>query len=350
MGTLSKAEGDGGIKMKKIMSFLLIVVVVIGALAACSPKTTPAPQEETPKLEKITVVLDWVPNTNHTGMFVAQEKGFYAEEGLEVEIIQPTAGGSAELIAAGQGHFGISYQEQVTYARTTKNPLPIKAIAAIIQHNTSGFAAPSTKEIVSPKDFEGKKYGGWGSPMEEAMLKALMEKENADFNKLEMIDIGAADFFTAVEKHVDFTWIYYGWDGVAAELKNMDLNFILLQEVDPALDFYTPTIIASEKLLNENPEIAKKFLRATAKGYEFAIENPEEAAQDILKAVPELDKEIVVASQKYLAEQYRSDAPRWGEMKEEVWKTYAQWMFERNLLEGELEANKAFTNEFLPNK
>ena len=349
MDTISKTKGDGGIKMKKLISIMLIIVLALGALAACAPKNTEEPKEETPKLEKITVVLDWVPNTNHTGMYVAQQRGYYAEEGLEVEIIQPTAGGSADLIAAGQGHFGISYQEQVTYARTTKNPLPIKAIAAIIQHNTSGFAAPADKGIVSPKDFEGKKYGGWGSPMEEAMLQALMEKENADFNKLEMLDIGAADFFTAVEKHVDFTWIYYGWDGVAAELKEMDLSFILLQEVDPALDFYTPTIIASEKLLSENPELAKRFLKATAKGYEFAIENPEEAAKDILKAVPELDEEIVAASQKYLAEQYKADAPRWGEMKEEVWKTYANWMFERNLLEAELEANKAFTNEFLPN-
>lgn len=182
------------------------------------------------------------------------------------------------------------------------------------------------------------------------MLKALMEKENADFDKLEMVDIGAADFFTAVEEHVDFTWIFYGWDGVAAKQRNMDLNFILLQDIDPALNFYTPTIIASEKLLSEDPELARRFLRATSKGYEFAIANPEEAAKDLLKAVPELDEELVVASQKYLAKEYKADAARWGEMKEEIWETYAGWMFERGLLERELDSNKAFTNEFLPDK
>lgn len=336
--------------MKRIISILLTVIVAIAGLTACAPETAPAPEGADKELEKITVVLDWVPNTNHTGMYVAQARGYYAAEGLEVEIIQPTSGGSADLIAAGQGHFGISYQEQVTYARTTKNPLPIKAIAAIIQNNTSGFAAPASKGIVSPKDFEGKKYGGWGSPMEEAMLKALMEQENADFDKLEMVDIGAADFFTAVEEHVDFTWIFYGWDGVAAKQRNMDLNFILLQDIDPALNFYTPTIIASEKLLSEDPELARRFLRATSKGYEFAIANPEEAAKDLLKAVPELDEELVVASQKYLAKEYKADAARWGEMKEEIWETYAGWMFERGLLERELDSNKAFTNEFLPDK
>jgi len=130
----------------------------------------------------VKVLLDWYPNTNHTGLYVALDKGYYKEEGLDVEIIQPPEGGSPELIAAGQGDFGISYQEQITYARTAENPIPVKAIAAIIQHNTSGFASPVEKNIKSPRDFEGKKYGGWGSPMEEAMLKALMQKEGADFS------------------------------------------------------------------------------------------------------------------------------------------------------------------------
>lgn len=337
---------------KKGLSLFIITALIIGLLAGCTG--TQAPQEEgnanqeENKLEKVTVILDWVPNTNHTGMYVALEKGYYAEEGLDVEIIQPTEGGSADLIAAGQGEFGISYQEQVTYARTAADSLPVKAIAAIIQHNTSGFASPVAKNIKTPKDFEGKKYGGWGSPIEEAMLKGLMEKEGADFNKLEMVDIGASDFFTSVENHVDFTWIYYGWDGVAAELRDFNINFIKLQDVEPALDFYTPTIIAHEKLLNDNPELAERFLKATAKGYEFAIDKPEEAGKILVKHVPELDEEMVIASQKYLAKEYKAEAPRWGEMKEEVWTTYGNWMFDNGLLEKELKANEAFTNEFLP--
>lgn len=337
--------------MKKYLIACLILSCIMGLIAGCGPKTeAPQPDEEGKELEKVTVILDWVPNTNHTGLYVAKEQGYFAEEGLEVEIIQPTEGGSADLIAAGQGDFGISYQEQVTYARTAETPLPIKAIAAIIQHNTSGFASPADKNIKSPKDFEGKKYGGWGSPMEEAMLKALMEKEGADFEKLEMINIGAADFFTSVEKDVDFSWIYYGWDGVAAQLRDFPLNFIKLQEVDPDLDFYTPVIIAKEDLLNEHPDLVKRFLKASTKGYEYAINHPEDAAKDLLKNVPELDEQMVIASQKYLANEYQGDAPRWGEMKEGIWAAYANWMQERNLLEKPLDAKAAFTNEFLPEK
>lgn len=333
-------------KLTLILSTLLILVLVVSGCTQNQPQA-PAPTEPA-QLEKVTVILDWVPNTNHTGMYVALEKGYYKDQGLDVEIIQPTAGGSADLIAAGQGQFGISYQEQVTYARTAETPLPVVAIAAIIQHNTSGFASPKEKNIITPKDFEGKKYGGWGSPAEVAMLKGLMEKSGGDFSKLEMVDIGAADFFTSVQNNVDFTWIYYGWDGIAAELKNIPLNFIKMQDIDPNLDFYTPTIIASEDTLKNNPELVKKFLKATAMGYQDCISKPEEAVESLLKNAPEIDKALAVASQKYLAEQYIADAPRFGEMKLEMWENYANWMFDNKLINAKLNANEAFTNDYLP--
>ncbi len=332
---------------KKIFLILMLSLFLLIYLSA----NIFAEGSETEKtLKKITVLLDWIPNTNHTGLYVAKENGYYAEQGFSVDIIQPSEGGSAALIAAGQGEFGVSYQEQVTYARTTKEPLPIKAIAAIIQHNTSGFASPVEKDIKSPKDFEGKKYGGWGSPMETAMIQALMQNDGGDFSKTEIINIGAIDFFTSVREHVDYTWIYFGWDGVAAQLKNFPINFILLQDYDPSLDFYTPVLIASEDLLHNEPELVKSFLKATTLGYELCIENPQEAAEALLKNAPEIDREIAIASQKYLSSQFQADAARWGEMKEEVWENYANWMYERKLLEQELEVKAAFTNEYLPEK
>jgi ABC-type nitrate/sulfonate/bicarbonate transport system substrate-binding protein len=255
-------------------------------------------------------------------------------------------GGTAQLVAAGHAEFGISYQEEVTHARV--EGIPVVAIAAIIQHNTSGFASPVEKGIKTPADFEGKKYGGWGSPMEEAVLRAMMDKYGADFDKLEMVSIGSADFFTSVTKDVDFTWIYYGWDGVAAELRGIDLNFINLREEDEALDFYTPVIIASEETIGQNPDLVKGFLRAVTKGYEYCIEKPEEAAEFLLKVSPELDRELVIESQKFLSKEYQSDAPAWGLMKREIWESYATWMYERDLIESMLDVDKAFTNEFLP--
>lgn len=327
--------------MKKVAILVMVVALLsLSLFAGCKPKEQ--------EVKDITVILDWVPNTNHTGLYVALEEGYFGEEGLNVEIIQPTEGGSADLIAAGQGEFGISYQEQVTYARTGKNPLPVKAIAAILQHNTSGFASPKEKNIIAPKDFEGKKYGGWNSPMEEAILKGLMARDSADFSKLEMVSVGAIDYFTAVTEHVDFTWIYYGWDGVAAEVKNFPINFMRLQDIEPNLDSYTPVIVANEDLLKDDPDLARRFLNAVTKGYEFAIESPEAAAEHLLKNAPEVDREIAIASQKYLANEYKSGKDKWGEMKISMWENYAQWMLDMGLIENELEAKEAFTNEYLP--
>lgn len=320
--------------MKKALLATLILMLVFLAVS-CKSDTG-----------KITVLLDWVPNTNHTGLYAAQELGYYKDEGLEVEIFQAGDGGTAQLVAAGQADFAVSYQEEVTYARV--EDIPVVAIAAVVQHNTSGFASPVERGINSPKDFEGKKYGGWGSPMEEAVLRAMMDKYDADFNKLEMVSIGSADFFTSVTKDVDFTWIYYGWDGVAAELKGINLNFVNLRKEESALDFYTPVIIASEETLAQNPDLVRRFLKAITKGYEYAIANPEEAAEFLLKASPELERELVVESQKYLSKEYQSDAPAWGPMKREVWESYAKWMYDRGLIENMIDADKAFTNEFLP--
>ena len=127
----------------------------------------------------------------------------------------------------------------------------------------------------------------------------MMDKYGADFDKLEMVSIGSADFFTSVTKDVDFTWIYYGWDGVAAELRGIDLNFINLREEDEALDFYTPVIIASEETIGQNPDLVKKFLRAVAKGYQYCIENLKGGGVFALKVSPELDRELVIESQKF---------------------------------------------------
>lgn len=331
-------------KIKKYISIALAGALMLTTLSGCSKKE----EKSADGGEKVTVVLDWTPNTNHTGLYTALENGYYKDQGLDVEIVQPPEGGAASLVASGKADFGISYQEEVTYAKTSDDPLPIKAIAAVIQHNSSGFASPKDKNIKTPKDFEGKIYGGWGSESETAAIKAVMEKTGADFNKVTIADIGQDDFFTATTNSVDFAWIYEGWDVVQAKLKNFDLNFIPLNQFDKRLDYYTPVIISNETLLNDNPELAKKFMKATTEGYQFAIDNPEEAAKTLVKHAPEIDEELAIESQKFLASKYKDDAPRWGEMKDEVWNNYTAFLKEYGLINKDLKPEDAYTNEFLP--
>ncbi|MCZ2258125.1 ABC transporter substrate-binding protein [Sporosarcina sp. G11-34] len=330
--------------MKKVSLFVALSLLLV--LSACNSKEGNG-KEKGSKLEKVQFVLDWTPNTNHTGLYVAKEKGFFEDEGLNVEIMLPGEAGADQLVAAGKASFGIGAQESITDARA--QDIPIVSIAAILQHNTSGFASLKKDGIESPKDYEGKTYGGWGAPIEQAVISSLMEKEHADAKKVEFINIGSSDFFTAVERDIDFGWIYYAWTGIEAELRGIDLNMQYLKDYSDKLDFYTPVLTTNEKMISNNPDTVRSFVKAVAKGYEFASENPEEAATILLKAVPDLDEELVKASQQWISPKYKDDAPRWGEQKLSIWQGYAEWLTENDLLDGEFIAEDAFTNEFLPN-
>lgn len=328
--------------MKKFYSLLLILGLLV-SLAGCSSNRSVKEKED---LQKVTVLLDWFPNTNHTGLYVAQEKGYFKEAGLDVKITQATEGGTSQLVAANKADFGISYQEEVTTARS--EGVPVVALAAIIQHNTSGFAAPVSKGIKTPADFTGKTYGGWGTPIENAFINYLMEKNQADFNTVKIVNIGSADFFTSMEKNIDFSMIYYGWTGIEAEQKKIPLDFIAFKDQDPALDFYSPVVVSSEAQISKNPELVKKFIQACSQGYQYAIAHPTEAGEILIKHVPESNKELVMASQVYLSPRYQGDAPRWGEMKPEVWKNFADFMYSHQLIKQPIDPDKAFTNQFLP--
>lgn len=322
--------------MKKYCHRLMIIIGVCILLGGCG----------NPEKSKVTVVLDWTPNTNHTGLYVAVNEGYFEQEGLHVEIIQHQEGTAEQLVSAGSAQFGISYQENVTFARA--EGIPIISLAAVIQHNTSGFASLQEKGIVSAKDFENKKYGGWGSPIEEATLRYLMEQEGADPEKMQIVTTGDADFFQASSTgEIDYAWIFEGWAGIEARLKGMELNYIDLGKVAEVFDYYTPVIITSENQIHENRGLVEKFMRAVDKGYQFAMENPDAAAEVLMEHAPELDRDLVVESQRYLADKYQDDAPYWGMQKKEVWERYMNWLFENKFITEKVDVSKAYTNEFL---
>ncbi len=326
------------------LKYIFLITIMIFGIAACTTQPLQEPQPET--LKKVTAVLDWTPNTNHTGLYVAKDKGFFKEQGLEVEIIQPSEGTSDTIVASGKAQFGISYQESVTYARAAD--IPLISIAAVIQHNTSGFASLKEKNILTPKDFEGKVYGGWGSEMEEATIRYLMEQAGADFSKVTIMTTGDADFFqTSATGQIDFAWIFEGWAGIEAKQKGMELNYIDLGKEAPVFDYYTPVIITNETILKEDKALVEAFMKGVKKGYEYAIKNPEEAADILIKEVPEINQELVRESQKFLSDRYQDDAATWGVQKEEVWQRYTDWMFANGFIDKKIDVTKAFTNEFI---
>ncbi len=337
--------GNYGIFVRKIAVGILAAAVAAGLSGCADHASEKAAEGESP--ENVTVILDYVANTNHTGMYVALDQGYYKEDGMDVSIVEPTEGATATLIAVGKGDFGISYQEDVTIARTSADPLPVKAVAALIQHNTSGFVTYGDKDIHSPKDFEGKTYAGWGGPGEEAVLKAVMAKDGGDFSKLDMV-ISDGSGFEALKDKVDVMWFFEGWDNIKCRLNDFPINYMELRQLDKRLDYYTPVIIASEDTLKNKPEMTKKFLEATAKGYRYAIEHPKESAEILHKYAPDYSLEMLTMSQEYLAGKYMEDTKRWGEMKDSVWDNYTDFLVEYGVIEEDIPADQCYTNEFLP--
>lgn len=323
----------------KIKNLILLILPLIILFGACKQEA------KEPGLRKVRVVLDWTPNTNHAGVYAAKEMGWYKELGLDVQIIQPGENTAEKIVAASQAEFGFSYQESVTIARSES--LPIKSIAAVIQHNSSGFASLKSANIHSPKDFVGKRYGSSSWPSELDILRQVMSKEGASFDSLTVVS-GVYDFFSTIGRDADVEWIFYGWDGIRAQLTNVEINFIPAKDIDPIFDFYTPVLITSDFLANSEPELMKDFLAATAKGYELCRKDPKKAAELLLKAVPELDKELVYASLEYLSQEFQGDAPRWGQQDPMVWKRFSEWMYEKRIIRIAVNPLETFTNEFLP--
>jgi ABC-type nitrate/sulfonate/bicarbonate transport system substrate-binding protein len=325
----------------KHLPVILTLIVVLLVFAGCG---SPEDGELTP----VTLMLDWVPNTNHTGIFVAEANGYFKEAGLDVSIIQPGEVYPEAAVVGGAADFGISFQEQVTLARA--DGIPLVSIAAVLQHNTSGFASAAELNVSSPKDFEGLRYGSFGNPFEIPTLKVLMQCSGGDFEKLEIMNTGYADPLALIaEKKIDLAWIFYAWQGFQAEQQDIEINVVMMKDqFDCIPDYYTPVVITSEDTISNRPEVVKAITGALSRGYEFAINNPDKAADLLVAAVPELDSELVKASQNWISQYYQADAPRWGEQKESIWQGYSDWMVENDILSTSISGKDAFTNEFLP--
>lgn len=339
--------------MKKRIYAILLAAVMAVAVAACGSTekkndTEGTEQQDGKGLEKVTFVLDWTPNTNHTGLYVAQEKGYFEEAGLEVEIVQPPEDGAEVLVASGKAQFGISFQDTMASALIGEDALPITAVAAVLQHNTSGIISRAGEGMDSPKGMEGHSYATWNTPIEIATLKKVVTDDGGDFSKVELIPSTVTDEVSALKTNsVDSIWIFYGWAGVKMELEGLATDYFAFADIDPVFDYYTPVVIAGNQFLEEKPETAKAFLKALRKGYEFAIENPEEAADILCKEAPELDKELVVASQNYLKDQYQAEAEYWGYIDAERWNNFYNWINENELVGGTLPLNQGFSNDYL---
>lgn len=340
-------------KFKKILAVVLAAVLIF-SFAACS-KTESKNTDNTDNNEKtkITVCLDWTPNTNHTGMYVALDKGYYDEAGLDVTIVQPPENtGAVQVCASGQAQFAVECQDTLAPVFTSDSPLDVTAVAALLQHNTSGIMSKAGEGMDTPKGLTGKTYLTWDAPVEQAMMKNVINGDGGNWDEVKLIPNVVTDEAQDVNVNPDHAiWVFYGWGGINAKVNNVDVDYFYFKDINETFDYYTPVLISNNEFLSSNPDAAKAFLKATQKGYEYSIENPEEAAEILIKSDETGSltgsETLVTESQKWISEQYIADADRWGYIDPQRWDGFYAWLWDNQLIEKELPAGTGFTNDYL---
>ena len=337
------------------------VIAVAGLVAAVavacgsgatgdSPGATATPDgttNGTGDLTQVTLMLNWTPNAQHAGIYLAQANGWYREAGLDLQIVEPAAAGADSVVGAGSAEFGISQAETILPARAAG--VPVVSIAAILPHNDSSFMALASSGITRPRDFEGKLYGGWGGVLETELLNTLVACDGGDPSLVEMVEVGNVDYLAGMEQgRFDFVWVFEGWDALRArELENADINTVQFVDwLDCIPDWYTPTFITNESMIANSPEIVRAFVAATSRGYTAAIEDSAAAAAALMAAAPELDAQLVGLSAEYHAPHFVGEGP-WGSQDQEVWSAFAAFLLQAGLLDAAVDSDAAFTNEFI---
>ncbi len=335
----------------------LLVVIVISAFfweQQSSATINPAPG--TQKLTTLKLALDWTPNTNHTGIFVAKEKGWYREQGIDLQILPFSSNVTPDtMVSLGQADLGIGSTESVVADAAVGQP--VVSIAAILQHNTSALVTLASSGLTRPRDLDGKTYGGFGYSYEPAVVSQIIKADGGKGNfKNVTLDVGAMDALKA--KRIDFVWVYMGVEGVEAQLDNVKLNVFPVTQYGIA-DYYTPNIITGPSQIKKEPALLHKFMQATERGYEYARTNPKDAAQALMnsKDVPKgsfPDPAFVLASQAYNSAHYADPGRKWGLQDAAAWQGYPEFMLNAGAVLDKngkpvhsLDLNSLYTNTFL---
>ncbi|NQW22899.1 MAG: ABC transporter substrate-binding protein [SAR202 cluster bacterium] len=326
---------------KKPALILLSLLFGLSLLAtACGGDSEPE------ELTKVSIALDWFPWSNHSGLYVAQERGYFTDEGLEVNIYvlgDPTT--VLQTVGAGRDDFGISYQPELLIAR--EQGIEAVSIMAMVQHPLNSVMALKDSGILEPKDLKGKKVGATGAASDEALIDTMLRSQGLTIGDVEMVNVGYDLIPALISKNVDaILGAYWVHESISAKNLGFDLNIMRMEE-HGVPDFYELVIVASEDKIADEPEVVQKFVRAVTRGYEDAIADPVDAVA-VLKALkPETDLDIENPGVKLLAPLWATDNGVFGWQEKSRWETFANWLVETGRLTSADDVSNAYDNSFV---
>ena len=296
---------------------------------------------------KVKLAMDWYPNANHAGLFVAQAKGYFAEENLEVELYTPVDPSTVNAtVAAGSDDFGINYQPDLLLARS--QGVPVVSIVALVQHPLNSVQTLKSSGITRPRELAGKKVGYSGIPLNEPLLDTMLKADGLEggLAEVELINVGYNLAETLISGLVDACLCYFSHESFLMENQGYPVNIMHMEDYGVP-DYYELVLITSEKMLQEKPDLVQRFVRALVRGYEDAAADPN-AAIDILLAgtQEEVDEAIERPGVQVLAPLWKTDVPV-GWQTSERWTQFADWLYANKQVSEPIDANKAFTNKFV---
>ncbi|MDN5750716.1 MAG: ABC transporter substrate-binding protein [Pseudonocardia sp.] len=330
--------------MSRVLAALVAALSLV--LAGCSGDTGPRP---------IRIALDWTPNTNHTGLYVAQAEGYFADAGLDVEFLPYNSTSPDTLVSAGAAEFGISFQDSFTVSKAAG--AEITSVMAILQHWASAIGVRADRaDITSPADLDGALYGGFGAAYEEPKMRAVIQNAGG-VGEFETVVLGTSAYEALYAGEVDFTEPFVTWEGIEAELRGQPMKTFAYTDYG-CPDAYSVLLIGNSRWLAENPEDARAFVQAVQRGYQLGADDPARGARILMDANPGVfsSPELVVRSQALLAAEYlRDDTGTVGPQTLERWSGYSGFVFDSGILTGPDGAplttrpdfSTWFTNEYL---
>ena len=337
--------------MKK--PFILLIGLLLVLLSACS-NGNQSNQTATNKnngknkgLQKVTLMLDWYPNAVHSFLYVAQEKGYFKEQGLDVNIQMPAdTNDPLKLVAANKIDIALSYEPEIVIARDEN--IPVKSFAAIVRHPLNVLMVSQDGPLKSPKDLASGKTVGYPSvPLDEAIVQTMVKTDGGDPSKVKMVDVGW-DLIPAMATKKT--------DGLIGGYLNHE-KLLLDKEGHPMTafspekygvpDYYELVAVAGEKALKQNPDVFKKFMTAASKGQQYVQTHPEEGLDILLKHEDKsspLDKQVETKSLQILLPMMDAKDKPFGYQDPTTWQNISKWLFDSKVIKTNVKPADAFEN------
>jgi NitT/TauT family transport system substrate-binding protein len=291
--------------------------------------------------EAVTLRLKWLNQAQFAGFYLAREKGFYKSEGLNVNV-QP--GGpdfpAVQMVTGGNEQFGVTGADQILIARS--KGVPVVALAVIYRRNPFVLFSLAKSGIKSPADYAGKKIGVKIGGNEELIYRAVLAKANVDKSTLTEMPV-KFDMTPLLSGTVDVWPGYLINEVLAAKEKGFDVNVVYPS--DYGIDLYADTLFTTETMLRDKPELVKKFVTATLKGWNEAIAAPEEGAKATLKYGDKLTYDHELAMMKASLALLKPDDKPVGFMDEAGWGTAQTLLLTAGFQKQPVDLAKVFVHE-----